>query len=283
MDTLVIAFVKGKYCVIEDNWVLYSSDDDQAARRYYYSCKRNPDLKKQSNHRQLINFDNKWHSKAFWIDGFEGLKDRYGEYSIFLGGFIITIILSMFISHYYNNRENIYVMDNTSILNKIDSSTSESQDRLITISKNSSPNINKKTPEQLFHPIIIQAAHRYHVDPSLIKAIIMAESSYNHKAVSKVGAQGLMQLMPNTAKELGVEDSFDPAQNIDGGVRYFKKLLDKYKGDKKLALAAYNAGSAKVKRYRGVPPFKATRIYIKKVCKYEKQYKKQMSASITKA
>ncbi len=283
MDTLVIAFVKGKYCVIEDNWILYSSNDDQSARRYYYSCKRNPDLKNQSHKRQLICFDNKWYSKAFWIDGFEELKDRYGEYTKLLGGFIITVVLSMIISHYYNNREDMYALDNTTMLNKIESLSADTQDHQVDAPGNKTPSINKKNPEQLFHPIIIQAAHRYHVDPSLIKAIIMAESSYNPKAVSKVGAQGLMQLMPNTAKELGVKDSFDPEQNIDGGVRYFKKLLDKYHGDKRLALAAYNAGSAKVKRYRGVPPFKATRIYIKKVCKYEKKYKKQMSNSLTKA
>ena len=101
----------------------------------------------------------------------------------------------------------------------------------------------------------------------------MAESGFNPKAVSKVGARGLMQLMPRTARSLGVEDSFKPAHNIDAGVRYFKCLLDKYDGEIKLALAAYNAGSDNVRKYGGVPPFKATEFYINKVLKYYEAYR----------
>jgi len=105
----------------------------------------------------------------------------------------------------------------------------------------------------------------------LIQAIIKAESNNNPKAVSHRGAEGLMQLMPTTAKSLGVSDTFDPALNIDGGVRYFKKLLDRFDGDVRLALAAYNAGSRYVRKYGGVPPFRATRAYIKKVLHYHRQ------------
>jgi soluble lytic murein transglycosylase-like protein len=101
----------------------------------------------------------------------------------------------------------------------------------------------------------------------------MAESGFNPKAVSKVGARGLMQLMPRTARSLGVEDSFKPAHNIDGGVRYFKHLLDKYDGEIKLALAAYNAGSSNVRKYGGIPPFKATQFYINKVLKFYEAYR----------
>lgn len=128
--------------------------------------------------------------------------------------------------------------------------------------------------ETLFYPIIFEAAYRYEVDPAIVKAIILAESSYNPKAVSNRGAQGLMQLMPITAREMGVKNSFNPQQNIHGGTAYFKKLLNRYEGNVKLALAAYNAGSGKVQQYRGIPPFKATRRYIKKVLQYHRIYSK---------
>ena len=105
----------------------------------------------------------------------------------------------------------------------------------------------------------------------------MAESSYNPKAVSKAGAIGLMQLMPTTARALGVEDIFNPEQNINAGVRYFKQMLKRFHGNTALALAAYNAGSAKVRKYNGIPPYKATKSYIKKVFKYQKIYRAQLN------
>jgi soluble lytic murein transglycosylase-like protein len=125
-----------------------------------------------------------------------------------------------------------------------------------------------KEKETAFEPIILQAAKRYDIDAAMIKAIIMAESNFNPKAVSNKGAKGLMQLMPGTAEYLGVEDSFDPTHNIEGGVRYFKILLDRFQDDIKLALAAYNAGSRNVRKYGGVPPFRTTQSYIDKVLKY---------------
>jgi soluble lytic murein transglycosylase-like protein len=131
----------------------------------------------------------------------------------------------------------------------------------------------QKTAENRYQSLILEAACRYEVEPEIIKAIIMAESGFNPKAVSKVGARGLMQLMPRTARSLGVEDSFKPAHNIDGGVRYFKHLLDKYDGEIKLALAAYNAGSSNVRKYGGIPPFKATQFYINKVLKFYEAYR----------
>jgi len=144
------------------------------------------------------------------------------------------------------------------------------------ITESGSSSINGETAECLFHPIVIQAAGRYQVDPALVKAIIMAESGYNVRAISKKGAKGLMQLMPTTARAMGVEDAFNPKQNISGGVRYFKQLVDRFDGDITLALAAYNAGSRNVRHYQGIPPFKATRRYIKKVFKYYQIYKDQM-------
>ena len=137
----------------------------------------------------------------------------------------------------------------------------------------SSSSVHGKKAERLLHPIILQASNRYQVDSALVKAIIMAESNYNPKAVSKRGAKGLMQLMPKTAEALGVGDSFNPEHNINAGVRYFKDLLNQFNGDVRLALAAYNAGSRKVRKYQGVPPFKATEYYIKKVFEYHQYYK----------
>lgn len=141
----------------------------------------------------------------------------------------------------------------------------------------SAPVKQKKTSP--FHNQIIKASQTYNVEAALIKAVIMAESSYNPRAVSHRGAQGLMQLMPTTAKWLGVVDSFDPELNIDGGVRYLRRLLDRFDGDVRLALAAYNAGSRYVRKYGGVPPFKATRKYIKNVLKYRQTYLKELAAA----
>jgi soluble lytic murein transglycosylase-like protein len=131
-----------------------------------------------------------------------------------------------------------------------------------------------KKEEILYVPIVLKAAKKHKIDPAIIMAIIMAESGYNPRAVSKKGAKGLMQLMPRTAKALGVKNIFNPIDNINGGVKYFKRKLNKFKGNVKLALAAYNAGSRNVLKYRGVPPFQATKIYIKKVLKYYRLYKK---------
>ncbi len=131
----------------------------------------------------------------------------------------------------------------------------------------------QKNAENRYQPLILEAAYRYKLEPAIIKAIIMAESGFNPKAVSEVGARGLMQLMPRTARSLGVEDSFKPAHNIEAGARYFKYLLDQFDGEIKLALAAYNAGGFNVRKYGGIPPFKETKFYINKVLKYYEAYR----------
>ena len=108
-------------------------------------------------------------------------------------------------------------------------------------------------------------AAEHSIDSALIRAVIRAESNFNHRAVSRKGAQGLMQLMPATIWRLSVGDAFDPHENIGAGVRYLRQLLDQFQGDLTLALAAYNAGENAVLRYRGVPPYQETREYVKKV------------------
>jgi len=116
-----------------------------------------------------------------------------------------------------------------------------------------------------YNDAIAEAADRYHLDPNLIRAIIHAESAFNPLAVSSAGALGLMQLMPEMAEELDVLDPFDPRQNILGGSRYLRNLLDSHHGNVDLAVASYNAGPGAVARYGGIPPYRETRNYVKTV------------------
>lgn len=121
---------------------------------------------------------------------------------------------------------------------------------------------------QSLNNIFNKAADKYGVPVNLIKAIGKAESGFNKNAVSRCGAQGIMQLMPATARALGVSDSFDAEQNIMGGAKYISGLLKKYNGNTTIALAAYNAGGGNVAKYGGVPPFSETQNYVKKVTEY---------------
>jgi len=120
--------------------------------------------------------------------------------------------------------------------------------------------------------IVTEIAEKFSIDANLVKAIITAESNCNPTAVSNKGAQGLMQLMPKTARELNVTKPLDPKENIIGGVKYIKGLLASY-GDLRLALAAYNAGPGSVQKYAGIPPYRETINYVKKVIRYYKRFK----------
>jgi soluble lytic murein transglycosylase-like protein len=131
----------------------------------------------------------------------------------------------------------------------------------------------------LYDDLIARASEKYRVDSALIKAIIKAESNFNHRAVSPVGAQGLMQLMPSTAASLQVKDSFHPETNIDGGVRYIRYLMNLFNGNLPLVLAAYNAGENAVMRHNNrIPPYPETQTYVKRVLNYFDGYSKQNGA-----
>lgn len=129
------------------------------------------------------------------------------------------------------------------------------------------PQTEESTPEgrELYESIIQEAAALHGVDEDLVRAVIKVESEFDPDAVSRAGAKGLMQMMPATARHMGVADPFDPRQNILGGVKYLRMLLDRFKGNVPLALAGYNAGPRKVTRFKGIPPYKETRGYVKKV------------------
>ena len=123
----------------------------------------------------------------------------------------------------------------------------------------------KSGPAPPLNEVVNVASAAYHLDPDLVNSVIHAESGFNAHAVSPKGARGLMQLMPGTANQLGVNDAFDPQTNVEGGSRYLRELLERYNFDLVKALAAYNAGPQRVEQYQGVPPFRETRAYVARI------------------
>lgn len=130
----------------------------------------------------------------------------------------------------------------------------------------------RRRKEQQYTALIAKYAKQYGVSAPLAKAVVAVESCFDHRAVSSAGAKGLMQLMPQTAKHLGVKNAFDHRENLRGGIRYLSQLLKRFDRNDRLALAAYNAGPEAVKRYKGIPPYRETRNYVKKVMAQYKAY-----------
>jgi soluble lytic murein transglycosylase-like protein len=130
-------------------------------------------------------------------------------------------------------------------------------------------------PEHAYDEFIREASREYRVDAVLIRSVMQMESAFDAMAVSPAGALGLMQLMPEVAAEMGVEDPFDPRQNIMGGAKYLRRLLDLHRGRVRLALASYNAGAGNVTQYGGVPPFPETQRYVKEVTRLVKSSRRQ--------
>ena len=132
---------------------------------------------------------------------------------------------------------------------------------------------SKKLVSGGYDNLIHATAVKHGVDPLLVKAVIKAESDFDTNAVSNKGAKGLMQLMPETAEDMGVDNLFDPVQNIEGGVKYLKRLIDTYRSNLPFAIAAYNAGEKSVQKYNGMPPYRETKSYVRRVLGYLRVYK----------
>jgi len=146
--------------------------------------------------------------------------------------------------------------------------------RLVRVTEFRTPAGRRVPPRQAVRPLVEHVAKRHAVDPELVDAVIRAESGYNPAAVSVKGAAGLMQLMPATARQMGAVDRFNLAENLEAGVKLLKQLRERY-GDDRLALAAYNAGEGAVRKYNGVPPYRETADYVRKI---EASYRRQPTA-----
>ena len=187
-------------------------------------------------------------------------------------GLTISYVVFLLFSAGINVYGDIYrYIDENGVMHFTNTPTSSTQNFKLFLREK--PKINPRYSSKKYDDIIANAAQQHGVSFSLLKAIIKAESDFDPKAVSKKGAKGLMQIMPENFKPLGINDPFDPRQNINAGARYFKQMYDRFKGKLALSLAAYNAGPTAVERYNTVPPYEETEEYVEKVLKYYYNYK----------
>jgi soluble lytic murein transglycosylase-like protein len=188
---------------------------------------------------------------------------------------ILTFIAFSLLLFFYSSecQGDIYKYVDTDGVIHITNAPTENNVPYVLIMKEKRAIVQLKGPITNYEDLIVKTSERYSIDSALVKAIIKAESNFNHRAVSPVGARGLMQLMPATAAILQVRDSFQPENNIDGGVRYLRYLMNLFNGNLPLVLAAYNAGENTVLRYNNrIPPYQETQTYVRRVLDYFDKY-----------
>ena len=216
---------------------------------------------------------------GFWcinyLTPWENRRRRYvmmDQKSGKISGITIYCALIVFLAAVTTTHADIYrYIDENGVMHFTNTPTSSTQNYQLFLKER--PKLNLRYSSKKYDKLISKASQRYGVSFPLLKAIIKAESDFDPRAVSKKGAKGLMQIMPQNFKRLGVKDPFNPSENIDAGARYFKQMFDRFKGKLALSLAAYNAGPTAVDRYKTVPPFEETEEYVRRVLKYYYNYK----------
>lgn len=203
--------------------------------------------------------------------GFRGFRQRYLHKRLYyLLSFLFFLAIFLLVSARVRAEIYTYVDENGTI--HFSNVPTDPQYKMIIPPKEEKSKVKNRAAEKDLTGLIEAKSYQYGLDPALVKAVIAVESGFNPYAVSVKGARGLMQLMPMTAYELGVANSFDPEANIDGGTRYLRYLLDYFHWDIDLALAAYNAGIMRVINYSGIPPYPETLQYVDKVKRVCKKY-----------